>query len=302
MKVDLIFLANTSNEGVYQMNLDCINSCLDAKQDSDDYTLLIYLIESNASADYAYPEMVTVIKPCLPFNFHQFLNIGIQHSSSDWVALCNNDLLFKPGWLTEIFAVADKYPNFFSFCPIDYNYESTPLCLFPKHVEKFDGYTINQHIAGWCIVFKRKILHCIGMLDERFDFYFSDNDYAMTLQKYAIQHALVTGSEVSHLGKRSTTTAPGLIIPAFWRIFFLTHLRLKKNQWISSNKKMLTGYYIFHTKWGSTCSIKIRQFLLHHLKYPWLAKILFSNLVNLICSLDVRLSFFFIKKFVYSPK
>lgn len=299
MTVDIIILANTVSDNVYQMNLNCINSCIDSRQDSDDYTLHFYLIESNSAADYLYPEIVSVIKPCIPFNFHRFLNVGIQQSHSDWVALCNNDLIFKSGWLGSIFSVANKNPEILSFSPIDYDYECTPPHRFPKHKEKYDGYVINQHISGWCIVSKRVLFQCIGLLDERFDFYYADNDYSMTLQKYSVQHTLVTGSQITHLGKKSTSPEVRLVIPVYWRLFFLMHLHLRKNQWISANKKMLRGYYQFHIKWGSTCSLKIRQLLIHHFRYPWLAKIVFSNTANLICSIDVRLSYFFIKRFIY---
>ncbi len=145
---------------------------------------------------------------------------------------------------------------------------------------------------------KRTIFSQIGMLDERFDFYYADNDYAMTLQKYGIKHGLIPRSEASHLWNKSTPPQPVLKIPACWRIFFLAHLHLKKNQWISSNKNMLRGYYLFHMKWGSTCSIKIRQFLFNRWKHPGFSRFLFSDFINLICSLDVRLSYWGIRKFI----
>lgn len=43
------------------------------------------------------------------------------------------------------------------------------------------------------------MLKVTGKLDESYKFWFADNDYANTLQKHGIVHALVTNSHVEHL-------------------------------------------------------------------------------------------------------
>ena len=48
-------------------------------------------------------------------------------------------------------------------------------------------------------VVKREVFDIIGEMDSKFRFWYADNDYAKTLKKYKIRHALVSSSIVDHL-------------------------------------------------------------------------------------------------------
>ena len=75
--------------------------------------------------------------------------------------------------------------------------------LFNKNIPVHYGYRTSYEIAGWSILVKRKILNDIGGFDENFKFWYQDNDYALTLQKNKIKHALITKSKVTHLLSKS---------------------------------------------------------------------------------------------------
>ena len=92
---------------------------------------------------------------------------------------------------------------------------------------------------------ERNLFEKIGMLDEKFDFYYSDNDYSMLLYKNQIKHALCTKSQVKHLGSKNSTEL-GInhnIIKKSKKEQELNklpkYLQNSDNAWILENPKML---------------------------------------------------------------
>lgn len=176
-----------------QRDVKCIATVIESNKDCKPY--------NNANTIY----------PTSPFGYNHYLNIGIRQSKADYIALCNNDLLFTPGW-------ADKLVNAMQFFKLD---SASPLCpLFhgPKSIHYFNaqdpifqtnqmlqGYKIARHVAGWCIVAKRNTLDTIGGLDEDFKFWYADNSYAAQLFQHNLTHGLVCNSVVHHLDNGSTT-------------------------------------------------------------------------------------------------
>jgi GT2 family glycosyltransferase len=49
----------------------------------------------------------------------------------------------------------------------------------------------------------KSVLNKIGDFDEEFKFWYQDDDYAKTLLKNKIKHALITKSKVTHLLSKS---------------------------------------------------------------------------------------------------
>jgi GT2 family glycosyltransferase len=176
-----------------QRNVKCIATVIESNKDCKPY--------DNANTIY----------PDTPFGYNHYLNIGIKQSKAKYVALCNNDLLFTPGWADnitrgmELFEVQSASP----LCPLFHG---------PKSIHGFNGadplfqsnkmllgYRVARHVAGWCIVAKREMLGQIGYLDEDFKFWYADNSYAAQIASKGIKHALVLNSVVHHLHGGSNT-------------------------------------------------------------------------------------------------
>jgi GT2 family glycosyltransferase len=272
MKVDIIILSNAIDEEIWKMNLNCIDSLLESENDG----LIgnIILVESNKQSEYKYPDKVKIVIPAEDFNFNKFLNIGIKESKADFVGLCNNDLIFFKNWFSEILKVKESRPEIRSFSPVDYDYYLTPETRYPKTQAFYTGYDIRTLIAGWCIVVDRKVFDVTGLLDERFDFYYADNDYSMTLRKYNIIHALIPGSHVKHLGSANTKKEKSKE-----QVEIKNNRREEKKRripkeisgsdsiWITENPKMMEGYFKFHDKWGSNYRIKLKKRIIHYLPF-----------------------------------
>jgi GT2 family glycosyltransferase len=248
-KLSVVLLTLTNSKELYNMTLNCINTLMESE---NDITIEVIAIESNKdylTSEYKYPDFVKVIVPDTSFNFHKYLNIGIKESTGDYIALCNNDLVFYKNWFTEIFKTAEMDSSVLSFSPAkDYKIQYDGFYEL--------GYKVRTHIMGWCIVVNKKMFDKIGLLDETFDFYYADNDYAMTLKSKNIKHAVVFNSKVQHLEKCSSETSPIVLeghrsYPYLSKYKIPAYLHKKEYEWVLENEKSLSGFLKYHNKWGS---------------------------------------------------
>lgn len=260
MGLSAIILSYTNSEKIHRMTLECIASLWASEDFNTHFPLEIILIESNRNyiaEGYAYPENVKVIVPDTAFNFHAYLNVGILGSSMPFIALCNNDLIFHPHWFTEILNIKKTAPRIRSFSPVQPG-EKTVEGLYSI------GYDVRKHFKGWCMVAERKLFDTIGLPDEQFDFYYADDDYAMTLKKHHEPHALVHHSVVEHLGGENTGSSREEGNEAFKSIInkypdLPKYLFSDGYKWILKNEKLLDGHLKFHRKWGTIRSISIKN-------------------------------------------
>jgi len=260
-QVSAVILSNTKSDSIYKTTLECIESLVDSESN---ITFEIILVESNSveNTNYQFPDYVKIIRPNEKFNFHKFLNIGIDASSNEFVGLFNNDLIFKKDWLTEIFKVYQENQAIKSFCPVDFNSKFTPESYFEGQ-DYLVGYDVRKHVVGWCILVNKVVFKSFE-LDERFDFYFPDDDYSLSLKKHNIKHAVVRKSNVVHL--------ENMITKEFKKekdSFFKVDIKrkdipkelLKINSWILQDEKLLDGYIRFHNKWGSRRTLKAKKII-----------------------------------------
>lgn len=248
MNLSIIILSKTDTVDLYSMTMNCINSLMKTENNISKEILLIESNKNYINSDFIYPDFVTVIIPESDFNFHKFLNIGIKASKGDYIALCNNDLIFYGHWFSAILEIANKNKNILSFSPTG----TTPLLNEKKGFSV--GYKVRTHINGWCIIVKKEVFDKIGSLDEKFDFYFADNDYAMTLKRHNIKHARIYNSHVVHLEKKSTKMSERLLNDKkeFLKQYKIPdYLWSKEYEWVLDNERNLSGFLKFHDKWGS---------------------------------------------------
>lgn len=136
------------------------------------------------------------------FNYNACLNFGITHTNTDYIALCNNDIVFENGWqsITERM----KQNNILSASPFSKN-KCGHRNAYMADGYMYYGYQIGCEMLGWCIVVHKDIFGIIGKLDESRSFWCSDNVYADQLIKHNIKHMLDCGSVVNHIGMGSKT-------------------------------------------------------------------------------------------------
>jgi hypothetical protein len=203
-ELDVIILTNTDNPSIYKMTLEAIET-LRKSEDEDVFNII--LVESNKDEHYDYPVDVFV-KPEEVFNYNLYLNQAVKHCVCEYSAVSNNDVLFHKGWWSKLKNAMITH-NLDTASPrspreqkgiipqAEMKHRFTPTS---KVVE---GFTIAYHFCGWFWAMKKEVREWLFPLDEKFSFFYQDNDITMRLQEKGCKHALVGGSLVEHYGQSS---------------------------------------------------------------------------------------------------
>lgn len=184
----VLILSNTVNVEYYNMLENCINSIGNYK---------IVVVETNTKLkDKHIPlsEKCKFVFPDEEFNYNKFLNIGISHITDDKFIISNNDVIYHNDCIHILEKALDQYD---SVSPFDFNN--------PKHTYGFEaiGYNIGEQLTGCSIGLTRKTYDTIGKFDEKFSFWYQDNDYADQLRKHCLKHALIKDAKITHIGFKS---------------------------------------------------------------------------------------------------
>ncbi len=196
MQVDIIILSNAKTAELKSVTQQAIDTCLKSETE---IKFNIIVIEQNSNVTYDNCEVHYRDEK---FNYNRFMNMGIELGSAPFIALCNNDLIFYPGWCSTIIAAMQKH-NLLSACPVCPHVQKHRM---PLTEEVYFGYRNSHEMSGWCIMINRDILKIIGKLDEEFPFWFADNVYSEQLKRHCINHGLVTNSVVEHLRSQTLNT------------------------------------------------------------------------------------------------
>ena len=140
--------------------------------------------------------MDTLIFPDEDFNYNKFLNIGLKECKNETILITNNDVFYEKDTLKILHKHLEKYD---SVSPWDNNI--TPKLYNERNI--YEGHEIRYNIAGYSILTKRSTLDKIGNFDERFSFWYADNDYAMSLKTNNLKHALIGHASVFHAVEQS---------------------------------------------------------------------------------------------------
>ena len=306
-KLSVIILSYAIDEEVYQMNCQAIGSLFESEEWSqmgegvnglrDERTELeVLLMESNREAKYSYDKRVKVMMPEEKFGFHRFFNIGLDNTCGEFIAFCNNDIVFMPGWWSAIMEVKRKHPKFMCFSPYDDKY---PMMV--KEAEKGKEYTIGwenqQHYAPWCFVWERKVFKTISRFDEVFDFYSADGDELLTLRKYAIPNVFVPKSVVKHISKVVTHKVDAKHSPVITEDmrekYPLTDEEIRCNlTWLWDDVRLYDAYQREKAKYGHWRMVRKVNHLFD--RYPWLhirpiSLLLYNRKVNVLLTKIYRM-------------
>ena len=293
-KLSVIILSYTIDDDIYEMNCRALKSLIDSETWTDD-NLQVLLIESKRDNTYTYHwPNVEVLIPNEDFGFHKFFNIGLNKTNGEYIAFCNNDIIFKPGWFSEIKKVADSHKCLKCFSPIDDSGDypkMTPDAL-PRDKDYYKGWEHQKHFAPWCFVWKREVFDITGPFDETVDFYGADCDEQNMMSRNALWSVVCTKSVVYHLAGQTAIVKQSGVDEKYritdYEKYPLTEFEKSHNYplWIYDDYRFYEGYQKLKKKWGLDNTTKWLQRKIA--KYPILN---FRPLTRLLFT--KRMNFFF---------
>jgi len=201
VKIDIIILSFAKDENLKGLTIQTVDTLFQS-EDPREIEFNVFVIESNKSLiPYQYPGTKTIY-PETAFGYNKYMNIGIRATGSEYICLCNNDLIFHKGWASAALKAMDNDPALLSVSPYCSTFHKNEG--FDENGPPLEGYF--GVLGGWCIFAKRKVFDITGLLDEKLLFWYCDADYCKTLEKFHIKNCLVPASKVTHIGSESLKT------------------------------------------------------------------------------------------------
>ena len=189
--VDIIILSNTANFEYYGK----LKKCIATLKSSSNIETNIIVIETNKKLrgkDLKLPIDTFYIPEDEEFNYNKFLNYGLTFCKHDYLCISNNDVYYNKDVL---YTLVDHLTEYDSVSPWDDN----STWRFHQTKDIHVGFSTRAFVTGWCIVTKRDTIDRIGgKFDERFSFWFQDDDYSKLLEANDLTHALIGNVSVWH--------------------------------------------------------------------------------------------------------
>jgi len=195
---DLIFVSKTIDKPLRDITQAAIDSAI--LNNLSDSSLNIIVVETSGKIDPEYKNVDEMLLYQGIFKYNKALNLGLTKAKSDICVLCNNDLIFHPGW--DEMGVLMKLNKVMSASCMSQDKRQKD---FKRGYFNYEGYIIGKHLTGWCIFIDRNILKTIKKLPELHEFWYSDDDYAAQLKYYGIKHSLFGCCQVDHVHNGSNT-------------------------------------------------------------------------------------------------
>jgi len=184
--LSVIIVSKAINDELKDMTQQAIDTCLLGGVDME-----IIVIESNFKV--IYKNAKTIHKYAYNFNYNAALNLGAKYSKGQYLAFCNNDLIFSKNWALNIINKMEK-EGCYSGSVNSNNYHTDMI-----------GWKVGFTFTGWCFVWKKELYDKIG-LNEKYSYWCADNIVAKECSLNNYRNIRVKDSIVKHLNNQTGKT------------------------------------------------------------------------------------------------
>lgn len=133
-------------------------------------------------------------------------NQGLAEAHAPFVCFANNDLLFTPGWLSEMLEIMDRDKTIGLLNPNSNNLGTHPkdsqliIDVARELKENYSQQVVEQPFCiGFCMLTRRDIANKVGGLSEEFaPMFFEDSDFSRKIVKEGFQIGAAKASYVYH--------------------------------------------------------------------------------------------------------
>jgi len=188
---------------------------------------LIIVDNNSQDGTRAYLEGLREILPNLrvilnPRNegFARANNRGILEARGDYIVLLNNDAIVCRAWLSRLLSYLEQDPLIGMIGPVTncagneqmisarYSCLEELECFAEQRLNAFEGQHFEiETLAMFCVVFRRRLIDEIGLLDERFGLgTFEDDDFCYRARLRGYKLMCAEDVFVHHFGRGTTRT------------------------------------------------------------------------------------------------
>jgi len=203
--------------------LECLTSL--AKNNNENHDILVL---DNASTDgsvaaiqKSFPK-VQIIELQENLGYAGNNNVGIQAAmaqGADWVFVLNEDTILDPECLSELITAGERSPQIGMVGPMVYHHNEPNVIQSAggRLNRLWEGAHIAQNepdtgqfpaphqvdwISGCAILVRRAVIEQVGMIDERFFYYWEETEWCVRATKAAWQIWHVPAAKLWHKGVR----------------------------------------------------------------------------------------------------
>lgn len=235
------------NWNTKQLLLNCLASIQDAVKGLSSE---IWVID-NGSSDGSV-ELVREIFPAVHIianrtncGFARANNQALRRIAGRYAMLLNSDTILKKDSIVRIFEFMAEHPavglccgqlldedgsrqnsiaNFPTLISMVVNETILRLLLpkkYPSKRQKYDKPVLVDSCIGACLMVRKEAIQQVGLLDERYFFFFEETDWAKSMAEKGWRSALVPDAEIYHLqGKSVGCSARGRIMFHYARLLY----------------------------------------------------------------------------------
>jgi len=145
------------------------------------------------------------------------INQGLACSHGKFLVWLDNDTLPSYRWLTQLIHVLHSDPSVGMVGPLSNKVQLEQKFSVPfKTVSQIHRFTNqfnhsnpkrwreSEHLSGFCLVYPRKVLDEVGLLDERFGLCaFEDEDYCRRVRQKGYRLIIAGDTYVHHFGRKN---------------------------------------------------------------------------------------------------
>jgi len=159
-------------------------------------------------------------------------NVGIQaaiRQGADWVFVLNEDTILSPSCLTEMVAVGESDPQIGIVGPLVYHHDEPNIIqtaggMFGRYWDAFHlaqnepdlGQFAQPHQVDWIsgcgILVRRAVIEQVGMIDERYFYFWEETEWCLRTGKNGWRVVNVPQAKIWHKGvQRDYHSKPSVI-------------------------------------------------------------------------------------------
>lgn len=129
-----------------------------------------------------------------PFNIAKSFNFGAKFTKGKYIAYGTSDVIYYPGWLENIIALWEQYPDYFALCNYSFDLANNPCA---RQSVLPDAKIVHTHNpSAGVIVLKRANGY---QWDEQFPLWEIDADFLYHIEAHGLKAGYCWNSRCDHL-------------------------------------------------------------------------------------------------------